>query len=432
MKKKLLKELEKFVEREIQRHEEFYEGEFRYMCCLKEKGVISNYTWKDIESGEKIPNVPVLYFLVQSTNRGRKHIVSLSQNPRTGKFAIWCGDKELKERFGISDYCNFWKNNRKCKHTAWVLYFLREALRIPRDSWKEDVEKFIDILSQQKPTATTTSSRTEEVEKILATSLPTLIVGPTGSGKTHTVLKVLLQKQKAGELEFCVINFTSGMEDTDLLAKFVPTSDGKWEVRDGELWGAFKEAQNLPDGKRYVIVLEELTRATPKALNILVKAMDGVGKSYRLQNFVTGEEIAVPKKKLQFIGLANLGASYSGTEELDPALMRRFLICRFWDYDTATEREILLKLGLDEAEADKLQRFVQSQRDSYRRGQFPYPIDTGTFRSWVELKISSGMSWWESFEFTCLYRIVDRDTQGFPDEVQVQALKELMEDLSLE
>jgi len=432
MKKKLLKELEKFVDREIQRHEEYYEGEIRYMCHLKERGVINNYTWKDIESGEKFPNVPVLYFLVQSADRERKHVVSLSQNPRTGKFVIWCGDKELKERFGISDYCNFWKNNRKCKHTAWVLYFLREALQTG-NHWREDVEKFIDTLTQQKqPTASATSSRVEEVEKILATGLPALIVGPTGSSKTYSVLKTLLQKQKAGELEFSVINFTSGMEDTDLLAKFVPTPDGKWEVRDGELWRAFKEAQNLPDGKRYVIVLEELTRATSKALNILVKALDGVGRNYRLQNFVTGEELVVPKSKLQFIGLANLGASYSGTEELDPALMRRFLICRFWDYDTVTERELLVKLGLDEAEADKLQRFVQSQRDSYRRGQFPYPIDTGTLRSWVELKVSSNISWWESFEFTCLYRIVDRDAQGFPDEVQVQALKELMEDLSLE
>jgi len=394
---------------------------------ITETGVVSNYTWKDIESGKRI-KVPAFYVLVENASNGHKHVVVLARNPNTGDLAIWCSDKELHQKLGIErSACGFWKRGT-CKHVQYVLNYLFD-----RQETHIGVKRFLSLLDlKEEQSSVVTSSRPEEVEKILATGLPSLIVGPTGSGKTYAILKALLSKQKAGELEFSVINFTSGMEDTDLLAKFVPTPDGKWEVRDGELWRAFKEASQLPEGKRYVVVLEELTRATPKALNILVKALDGVGRNYRLQNFVTGEELAVPKSKLQFIGLANLGSSYSGTEELDPALMRRFLICRFWDYDTATEREILLKLGLDEAETDKLQRFVQSQRDSYRRGHFPYPIDTGTLRSWVELKLSSGMGWWESFEFTCLYRIVNRDAQGFPDEVQVQALKELMSDLSLE
>jgi len=402
---------------------ESYKGAITYYdeLTIIEQGTVKDYTWKDIDT-KKRKKTKVIYFLVKNTEKGTVHVVTLGVNPFAGSPAIWCGDTELKEKFGLKDYCSFWKNDRQCKHCSFVLAYI--------DDHPELLKELVATKKSSSP-ATRLSSREKEVELILNSQLPALIYGVTGSGKTYTVLKVLQQKKKAGELDYTVINLTSGIEDTDLLAKFVPTPDGKWEVKDGELWRAFKEAQNLPDGKRYVIVLEELTRATPKALNILVKALDGVGRNYRLQNFVTGEELAVPKSKLQFIGLANLGSSYSGTEELDPALMRRFLITRFWNYDEGAEVEILKALGLKKNEIVSVMKLVKMQRDAYRRGEFPYPIDTGTLRKWVELKKKLNLSWWESFEMTALYRIVDRDSLGYPDESQIETLKELFKELEL-
>jgi len=403
-------------------------------------GVIKDYMWKDIESKQQAKTV-VLYAIVENTRNKHRHVAVLGRNPfkklSKDAFAVWCGDKELKAKFGLTDYCNFWKKNRDCKHTKFFLHKLKQQY-IHTNELKASFEEFVVAIAEREQLKSCSSrqkqqkscsSRQQEIKTILNLGLPALIVGPTGSGKTYTILKELIEEKKKQKLDFSVINLSSGIEDIDLLAKYIPTPDGKWEVRDGELWKAFKEASQ---SKKYVIVLEELTRATPKALNMLVKAMDGVGTNYILQNFVTGEEIRVPKNKLQFIATANLGSSYAGTEELDPALMRRFLICRFWDYDKETERSILQKLLKDKTLVNKLLKFAESQRNGYRQGEFPYPLDTGTLRKWVEVKIQLGVSFWNAFEMTALYRLVNRDSCGYPDKEQVESLKKMMSFVELE
>ena len=123
---------------------------------------------------------------------------------------------------------------------------------------------------------------------------------------------MLLEKlKKRGLFDVLVqIDFTSGLEDTDLLGRVIPLSPerkikeflklkkkfpdisekllmksmGEWGIEEGELSEAFKLAR---EGKRVILLLEEISRANPKTLNLLIKAMDGVKGFYRLHNFLT-------------------------------------------------------------------------------------------------------------------------------------------------
>jgi MoxR-like ATPase len=394
-----------------------------------ETGFIPSYTWKDL-NGRGNRKVPAAYFVVKNKEKGSKHVVVVAVDPFESflRFAAWCGDKELKNELGLTDRCIFWKK-RTCKHVEHVTACIRDELtKGLHPEIRETLTDFAEAVARYSSASQPFSSRECEVKEILKLGFPALIYGPTGSGKTYTVLKVLIEKQKAGELEFTVINFSSGIEDVDLLGKYIPLSGG-WKIRDGELWKAFKEAQRSE--RKYVVVLEEISRASPKALNLLLKALDGVGKNYRLQNFLTGEELVVPKDKLLFIATANLGTGYSA-EELDPSLMRRFLITRFWDYDLETEENLLKRLGLGVEESRRIMKFVHSQRDAYKQGEFPYPLDTGTLCKWVKVKTSTGMGWWTAFEFTTLYKIVSKNSLGYPDESQVKELKDMMRLLGLE
>lgn len=402
-----------------------YYAEERDDLSLVESSIVEEYIWKD-KAGRGESPTSVIYFLVEDDD-GKQFIVVLGRSPFTGEYHIWCGDKELRTKLQVPySFCSFWKRGT-CRHVRYVAHMLKtnSSIRSLVDEWERMLE------GEKENSTSLPTSREKEVEMILSLNLPTLIYGPTGSGKTYTILSTLQQKKEAGELEYQIINFSSGVEDTDLLAKFIPTPDGKWNIIDGELTRAFKTARELPEGKKLVLILEEVSRAPAKTLNLLVKAMDPFNGVYRLQNFVSGEDIEVPTHKIQFIGLANLGSSYGGTEELDPAFMRRFQLTRFWDYDQNREKEILVSILGDEEVAKRILRWVEAQRSGYREGIYPYPVDTGTLKTTASLMKKLGVPFWNAFEMTGLLRIVERDTYGYPDEGQVESLKEFADKLGL-
>ena len=421
----VMKKFRQFLEEETKGH-----STDDFNLKVIRSGVQADYLWKDIQT-KKTAKTNIVFAVVQNNDNNHKHVVVIGKNPFKDGFAIWCGDKVLSKSFGLHDKCIYWKN-KTCKHTQYVAGLCLEELNLDEDSTSALHENLMDFCKffAETPSQAKKSSRVDEVRLVLETGLPALVVGPTGSGKTYAVLRELVEQKKAGTLDFSIITFTSGMEDVDLLAKIIPDGSGKWTIRDGELWKAFKQAQ--ASETKYVILLEELTRATPKALNVLVKAMDGVATNYHLQNFITGEEISVAKSKLQFIATANLGSSYTGTSELDPAVMRRFLICRFWDYDVSLERQILNSIVKNSEEVDKVQKLVSSLRNAYRQAELPYPVDTGTLKTMVEVKQKLKLSYWEAFRMTALFRIVEKDASGYPDASQVKAVKEMFKFVGLE
>mgnify|MGYP001772920377 CR=1 FL=1 len=381
---------------------------------IVEETVIENYLWRSKDEKVRIPKV--MLFVVENVN-GNRHNVVLAK--KDGKFYIWCGDIYIRELGFKENYCIAWKNkNTKCKHCQHVAYSILNSNSV------DSLEKFFDGESSL------TTEKKKEKEKHLKElelgwkfKMPVLLYGITGSGKTHSVLSFVRELQEKEDVGFYQINMSSGMEDVDLLAKLIPdTTTGKWQIIDGELTKAFKEAQE----KQVVILIEELTRSSKSSRNLLLKCMDAVAGHYELQNFVTGERIKVPVDNVWWIATANIG--YSDTEGLDPALARRFQLTKFISYNVVKEREIVNEILGDEKETEKVMKMVEVLRKAYTSGSIAYPIDTGTLKTFCVIlkELKDPLI---SAETTFTYRIVDVDNFGMPSEEQVNLIKDVIKSI---
>ena len=84
-----------------------------------------------------------------------------------------------------------------------------------------------------------------------------------------------------------------------------------------------------------VILLDELTRAHPDALNILMTVLD-YGQRYLRLDEQDGQSTIKVAEGVCFVATANIGNEYTATRQLDKALMDRFTVI---EMDTLTDEE---------------------------------------------------------------------------------------------
>lgn len=395
----------------MQKHWEYVRKVFslceKYGDLKKIEGLRKTHAW-----GMVVPTQSSKKILFRVESHGRYHNVVVWYDGEVIK--VRCGDTFLHNHGFEESYCWFEKNEKKgiphCKHVA---FFLQEILNDPSQmKWIEET------LGIKKEVEVNLKSVEGKIKLAIKLSKPLLIYGPTGSGKTHTVLQAV----KEEGIPLYVINISNGLEDVDLLQKLIPDPEsGKWQRIEGELVKAFRHAQK----EKVCILLEEITRSSKSLRNLILKAMDKKDGCYTLHDFTSGEYLQVPAENLVWVATANLGSSYGDTSELDPALMRRFSITVFMDYDTQKEEEILTKI-VGEMMAKKMVEFARKIRENYLSGRLPYPLDTGSLVEWAELtkEIEDPIL---AAEMSFLYRIVERDTFGYPEVAQLEAIKEELE-----
>ncbi len=277
-----------------------------------------------------------------------------------------------------------------------------------------------------------------------------LLYGPTGSGKTFSiVIEHLSALRKEGKLDQIVmIPCSDGMEDYDLLSKPVPIGPqekmrtmislskeyadiplsviaqtlGDWTRVEGPLKRVFRLAH---DGQRVAVVFDELNRASRAARNLILKAIDPVLERYELHDFITGDVIAVPLDRIQFCATSNIGASYSQTHDLDESLLDRFQSIVFVDYNTDLEREIFRKQGLSPRLAENIMRVAETLRDAYKQGHLSAPLSTRHLKNWGQA-ILEGADPVASARGLWLNRLISHDQHGYPDEEQLQAIEQVL------
>ena len=227
-----------------------------------------------------------------------------------------------------------------------------------------------------------------------------LFVGPAGSGKTELAL---LAAKKLG-LQAHVY---------DMGSMYDPISDLLGVHRMTEKGSVFDFAQFTQDiQKEGIIILDELSRATPAVNNILMPMMDN-RRTLRVEMAGSRDTREIPvHPKCRFISTANIGTEYVGTNQMDLALLDRHEVIET-DYMPAEEEIHMLvkKFKIPQVDAVNIVNVAKTIREINSRGDIELPITTReTIRA--ARKVSDGYTAMKAMERVFLPRYEGTKSEG--------------------
>lgn len=204
----------------------------------------------------------------------------------------------------------------------------------------------------------------------------TLLLGPTGTGKTDIIIRIA----KSLNIELNIYDMGAMIDPlTDLL--------GTHRIKDGN--SVFDYAKFVSDvQKPGIILLDELSRAPLMTNNILFPCLD----HRRTLNIEIAGSTDVRAVKIHpdcvFIATANIGQEYSGTNDIDAALMNRFNALQVEYLPQDVEERILnIRTGIELDKANKILNVANAIRDSYLKQNVSKPISTRETLECAELVV---------------------------------------------
>ena len=193
----------------------------------------------------------------------------------------------------------------------------------------------------------------------------TILIGPTGTGKTELVLKVA----DCLGIECAVYDMGSMMDPlTDLL--------GSHRLVNGSsIFDYAKFTQDIQEPK--IILLDELSRAPLTTNNILFPCLDS-RRSLPVEIADSNSKRSIKvNPNCVFIATANIGSEYSGTNEIDAALMNRFVPLKLEYLDAKTEEKLVCKrTNISQGDAKKLVTIMNDIRSSYYKNEISKSVST--------------------------------------------------------
>lgn len=239
----------------------------------------------------------------------------------------------------------------------------------------------------------------------------TLLVGPTGAGKTDVIIRIC----KALGIP-CRIYDMGSMQDplTDLLGSHrLENGTSKFD------YSKFSQDIQMPG----VILLDELSRAPQMANNILFPCLDGRRTlPVEIADASSTRSISV-HPDVTFIATANIGNEYTGTQDIDEALANRFMTIQVDYLPQDVEKDILkIRTGVDEDNSLKIVTIANTLRERFKGGSISKTISTRETLGCAELVVD-GFSLMDAINFAFCekfmktgdneYDIVKRIIMGF-------------------
>lgn len=159
----------------------------------------------------------------------------------------------------------------------------------------------------------------------------TMIIGPTGCGKTSVVREICKRMDK----KLYTFDMGTMMDPASSLL-------GVHRLLKGEStfdYAKFTQVIKEP----CVILLDELSRAPLSAMNVLFSCLDD-RRNLNIEIALGSEEREIDvHPEVTFIATANVGSEYSGTNSMDRALVNRFFPLELGCIPTSEEVSVLVK-----------------------------------------------------------------------------------------
>ncbi len=199
----------------------------------------------------------------------------------------------------------------------------------------------------------------------ILTKTSTMITGQSGTGKTELVSLVA---KKLG-MEVCIYNMGTMIDPIAGLLGVHRLVNG------GSVFDYAKFTQDIQ--KPCIILLDELSRAPLSCNNILLPCLDS---RKELPVDIAGANGARNIKvhpDCVFIATANIGAEYTGTSQMDRALMDRFFMQEVEYMDPDNEAKVLAKrCGIEGDDAKIIVETAVIIRNLYTKGEVGSTIST--------------------------------------------------------
>lgn len=168
----------------------------------------------------------------------------------------------------------------------------------------------------------------EILKKCYEENINVLLIGATGTGKTHAARHLAYELQ----VPYMRVNCNGAITPEDLIGQYIPDGNGGFKWCDGVLTKFIRHGG--------IFVLDEINAAPAEILFVLHSLLDDERKIVLTQK---DGEVVRASDKFMFIATMNPTeeAIYEGTKELNAALKDRFGVVLYYDYDEKIERKII-------------------------------------------------------------------------------------------
>lgn len=192
------------------------------------------------------------------------------------------------------------------------------------------------------------------LDTIYKSRKPLLIVGDTGTGKTHCISHFSFKKG----LPILRTNLNGGTTPDELIGHWIPDEKEKGGFKwvDGNLTRFVREGG--------VFVCDEINSGNADILFFLHSLLDD-----DRQIVLSEKDGELIKAHPDFWFVATMNPDYEGTKPLNLALQDRFVILEF-DYDNKVEKKLINN--------EKLLNFAEKIRVLFRKGELSSPLSTRT------------------------------------------------------
>lgn len=229
----------------------------------------------------------------------------------------------------------------------------------------------------------------------------TMLLGPTGTGKTELVM---LACRKLG-VECSVYDMGSMYDPVSGLLGVHRLQEGGVSVFD---YAKFTQDIQKPG----VVLLDELSRAPVTTNNILFPCLDS-RRSLPVE-IAGGKDMRSIRVHPEccFIATANIGAEYTGTMIMDRALMNRFFAMKLTYLSQVDEVQLLVKRCDIKADyARKISLVCHEIRTAYDKGELSHAMSTRESLMAADL-IRDGWSPLQAMELSFLPLYEGTDAEG--------------------